>query len=242
MSEEHPAQPMCPRCGAYVDPAVEYGRYSTLCPSCKKVTLGKEFLTYAALEEPSAPPDGCRVGFSPEFAGAAAFHIPRVGITGMHYAPLIYAVLWTFTSLCAIVSAYKLGGLFVLPAILLCLPTLSIVVGAAGSLLERQRIEVGAETITVTKSGALFPVRRTAEIGDVELISVHGAPPLNPLNPGRFLLHTPETANEFGLVPVPTIKLTHKVIRFGEFLSDAEKTWLVRELKSAVLRKTGRRV
>lgn len=241
MSDEHAEQPMCPRCGAYVDPTVAYGRYSTFCPACKKVTLENEFLTYAALEKPSEPPDGCRVGLSPDLAGAAVFHVPRIGITGVHYAPLIYTVLWTFTLVCAVVSAYKLGGLFILPAVFLCLPTLSIVVGAAGSLLETQEIDVSGDEITVTKRG-IFSLRATAAIGDIELISVHGAPPLNPLNPGRFLLHTPETANEFGLVPVPTIKLTHKVICFGEFLSDAEKTWLVRELKSIVLRKTGRRV
>ena len=230
----------CPKCGAFKEESpVWFSPYSVVCPSCRKAIPNDEFQTSTDLEGRLEPPAGCRVTFTSEPDGTEMLLVPSIGVTGVHYAPAIYFGLWTVVAVCAVISAYGLGILFFIPALFVCIPPLTVVVGAVNSLLETQEATLTEDALVVRKKGFLPGGDRSIPLADVNLISIHGAAPLNPLNPGRYLFHVPETTSQVGQIPVPTVHHKGKQTSLGEFLSDAEKRWLVWMLKAAVLKRTG---
>jgi len=164
-------------------------------------------------------------------------------VTGIHLLPFILSLCWlaifVLAAGAAVFTDGFLQGIFIFFAALFAAAPVTIALSLINSLKESQEVEIGDGVIRITKTRPFFALTRSIPFDDILVISVRTCAPADPYLLARFMLHFPPTGPLRAGVLVPTIRHARGEAAAGEFLSDAEKKWLVWLLKAAVYRKTG---
>jgi hypothetical protein len=229
----------CPNCQAALED-VNAETDAARCANCNEVHKVSELMADTELTENLEPPAGSEISFEAGSGDRAEFFLPRRGFTAPDLLPLAISVLglgfmawWirfvnpTFSPVIRLVCI-----LGVVPFVVVLWLTIS-------GMRESQGIILEGDTLTICKYRPIFSRIHNIPTSEVTSIDIEWGMPKNPATLYRNISDV-----AFGKkgIPLPTVTHGKRKTHFGDILSKPEREWLVRILKAAVRRQTGRRV
>jgi len=232
---------ICPKCGGAIGgQCVNVVTDLAQCPSCNEVHKASELAAAASPQVGFDQPAGSKILFTGD-AQSAVFEIPRAGFSPGMTFPLVFALFWVGSVAFWTWGASQGSKLFAMFSIPFWLVGLGMLGGILNAIFERQRIELTSTGLRVESQRPFLARSQVIPVDEIGSIEMGRVVPTNPLTLARHMSRFSQASGTAG-IEMPVIYHGTRKTTFAEHVSEAEQRWLVKVLKTIVLRLAGRRV